>query len=83
MDLFKFLFEKTEKWFYKPLFLPIIFLLVFVGLLYAPAPAGINLSFEIHIIVSLIAALAVTLACWYFQQPPTMKNGCIGINIAL
>lgn len=83
MDVMEWAIKALSKWRYSPLILPLIFLGVLLGSFYFPLPDGISASIQTRGIIGLIASFAITAIFWRFQQPPTVKNGHVGIIIAV
>lgn len=83
MELFVKFIESAEKWQYKP-FLPVaIFLACLVGALYCPLPDGVVIPMSMRVVSGLVIGVATGALTWYFQQPPTVRKGSIGIVIAI
>jgi len=83
MDVMEWAIKVLSKWRYSPLILPLIFFGVLLGSFYFPLPDGISASIQTRGIIGLIASFAITAISWRFQQPPTVKNGHVGIIIAV
>lgn len=83
MGVMEWVIKALSKWRYSPKILPIIFLGALLGLLYFPLPDGISASIQTRGIIGLIASIGITTIFWRFQQPPTVKNGHVGIIIAI
>lgn len=79
MDLIKF----AWTWRYRGALLPLAFLVCVVGLLYIPLPDGITASLGIRIAIGLLVAIVVTYFLWRYQQPAKVRDGSIGIAVAI
>lgn len=77
------IFEFIAKWRHKPFVMLFVFFGVFLGALYFPLPEGISASIQFRSIFGLIAAAVATAVLSRYQQPPRVKNGYVGIIVAV
>ncbi len=77
------LIELVEKWRYKPFVWLIVFLAILVGALYVPLPDGVSISIWNRAISGLIVGAFASVLFFYIHQPPTVKEGHVGIVIAV